>query len=82
MQTHALKVSREGRILIPAEVRAALRLVEGSLLTLRVEDNEIRLCDRTQALRRAQDIAAKYKKVDESVVDEFLDERRIAAQSE
>jgi AbrB family looped-hinge helix DNA binding protein len=82
MQTHALKVSREGRILIPAEVRAALRLVEGSLLTLRVEDNEIRLCDRTQALRRAQDIAAKYKKVDESVVDDFLDERRIAAQSE
>ena len=82
MQTHALKVSREGRILIPAEVRAALRLVEGSLLTLRVEDNEIRLCDRTQALRRAQDIAAKYKKVDESVVDDFLGERRIAAQSE
>ncbi len=82
MDVHHVKVSKEGRILIPATVRADLGLHEGSGLSLRVENGEIRLYDRAQALRRAQEIAQKYKKPGESVVDEFLRERRAASTRE
>ena len=82
MQAHAVKLSREGRVLIPVDVRTELGLSEGSTLSLRVQDGEIRLFDRTQALRRAQRIAAKYKKPNESVVDELILERRQAAARE
>lgn len=82
MQVHNVKVSREGRVLIPADVRADLGLGEGSNLSLRVQDGEIRLFDRAQALRRAQQIMAKYKKPGESIVDEFLRERREEAARE
>jgi AbrB family looped-hinge helix DNA binding protein len=79
MQAHSVKLSREGRVLIPVDVRAELGLSEGSTLSLRVQDGEIRLFDRAQALRRAQQIAAKYKKPGESLVDELILERRQAA---
>jgi hypothetical protein len=54
-------------------------LSEGSHLSLSVQDGEIRLFDRAQALRRARDIARKYKKSGNSVVDELLQERRAEA---
>jgi len=79
VQTHQVKVSREGRVLIPAEVRAALGLGEGSSLSLAVEDGEIRLFDRARALERARTIARRYKKPGESVVEELVHERRDAA---
>lgn len=82
MRSHTVKLSREGRVLIPADVRASLGLAEGASLSLRVQDGEIRLVDRTQALRRAQQIAARYKKPDESVVGELLSERRQDAAQE
>ena len=82
MQTHNVKLSKEGRVLIPADVRAALGLAEGDLLSLKVEAGEIRLFDRTQALQRAQQIAKRFKNPGESVVDEFLRERRKAAAQE
>lgn len=79
MQIHTVKLSREGRVLIPAEVRAAMGLSEGTHLSLAVQDGEIRLFDRVQALRRARGIARKYKKPGESVVDELVRERRVEA---
>ncbi len=79
MQFHTVKLSREGRVLIPAEVRATLGLSIGAHLSLAVQDGEIRIFDRAQALRRARDIALKYKKPGESVVDELLRERRAEA---
>lgn len=79
MQAHAVKLSREGRVLIPVDVRAELGLSEGSTLSLRVQDGEIRLFDRAQALRRAQQIVAMYKRPGESVVNELISERRQAA---
>ena len=76
MQIHTVKLSREGRVLIPAEVRAAMGLSEGSHLSLAVQDGEIRLFDRAQELRRARDVARMYKQPGDSVVDELLHERR------
>lgn len=79
---HTLKMSREGRVLIPVEVRTALGLTEGSSLSLAVEDGEIRLFDRARALRRARDIVRKVKRPGERVVEELLGERRAAADRE
>jgi AbrB family looped-hinge helix DNA binding protein len=76
MEVHQVKVTKEGWILIPAIVLADLGLHEGSGLSLRVENGEIRLYDRSRALRKAQEIAQKFKKPGKSVVDEFLKERR------
>jgi hypothetical protein len=59
-----------------------LGLREGSGLSLRVENGEIRIYDQAQALRRAQAIAKKYKKTGKSVVDELLAERRIQSRNE
>ena len=82
MQTHTVKLSREGRVLIPVDVRADLGLAEGMTLSLRVQDGEIRLFDRAHALRRAQEIAAKYKKPDECVTDELINERHQSSAGE
>jgi AbrB family looped-hinge helix DNA binding protein len=76
MLVHSVKLSKDGRVLIPAVIRANLGLQEGSQLTLRVENGEIRLFDKVQALRKAQALASKFKKSKESVVDEFLNDRR------
>lgn len=76
MQSHSVKLSREGRVLIPVDVRADLGLTEGMSLSLRVEDGEIRLFNRERALSRAQAIAGKYKTAGQSVVDQFIKERR------
>jgi len=75
-------VSREGRVLIPAEVRAALGIGEGSSLNLAVEDGEIGLFDRARALERARAIARRHKKPGESVVEALLRERRHEASRE
>jgi AbrB family looped-hinge helix DNA binding protein len=82
MQIHSVKLSREGRVLIPADVRQALGLHEGDALGLRLHEGEIRLFDRNSALKRAQNIAQKYKKTGESVVKDLLQERRAAAERE
>ena len=82
MQSHTVKLSREGRVLIPVDVRADLGLSEGVSLSLRVQDGEIRLFDRSQALTRAQAIARKYKTPGESIVDQFISERRAEAQQD
>ena len=82
MQYRLVKLSREGRVLIPAEVRAELGLGEGTRLNLAVEDGEIRLFDRAHALRRARAIARKYRKPGQSVVEALLRERRAEAKRE
>lgn len=76
---HTVKMSREGRVLIPAEIRAALGLSEGTRLSLAVEDGEIRLFDRARALQRARDIVRKLKQPGASVVVELRRERRAEA---
>jgi AbrB family looped-hinge helix DNA binding protein len=69
-------MSKEGRVLIPAEVRKELGLAENEPLTIYVRDGEVRIVSRIQAVRQMQQRMAKYKKPGESVVDELLEERR------
>lgn len=76
-----LVLGKQGRLVIPAEVRAALGLTPGDRLHLH-------LSGRRLVLERPQDAVAELRGLganlprDRSLVDELLAERRIAAAAE
>jgi bifunctional DNA-binding transcriptional regulator/antitoxin component of YhaV-PrlF toxin-antitoxin module len=76
------RMSKEGRVLIPAEMRHALGLQAEEPLKLYIVDGELRIVSRREGIRRAQAIAARYKQPGLSVVDEFIAEKRAEAQRE
>lgn len=71
-----LNVAPDGRLLIPATMRQAMLLGGDGKVTARVVDGELRVIAPFAAIRQIQQIAQKYVKPGESVVDEFLAERR------
>ncbi len=73
------RMSKEGRVLIPAELRHALGLQAEEPLQVYVVDGELRIVSRRQGIRRAQAIVAKARQPGVSVVDEFIAERRAEA---
>jgi bifunctional DNA-binding transcriptional regulator/antitoxin component of YhaV-PrlF toxin-antitoxin module len=79
------KVDRHGRLMIPIEWRRKNRVDgEGEVLVCEQQDGSLRLETRAQSIARAQALVRKYSKVKpgQSVVDEFLAERRADAQRE
>jgi antitoxin PrlF len=74
-------LGKQGRVVIPAEVRAALGLAAGDHLHLRLVGQRLvleRPQDAVEELRRlASDVATER-----SLVEELLAERRVAAASE
>lgn len=77
-----LRVSQNGRVVIPASFRKALGIEVGDEILLSLGDNELRITTQQARIRRAQERARKYLKPGESLVDEFLAERREAAKRE
>jgi AbrB family looped-hinge helix DNA binding protein len=71
-------LGRQGRLVIPAEVRAALGLAPGDPLHLHVDDGRV-------VLERPQDAVAALRQLgasltrDRSLVEELLAERRAEA---
>ena len=82
MEQTATKLDRHGRIVIPAEYRRALGLREGDPVMVQLDDGELRVLTRAQAIRRAQEIVAKYISPGRSLVDELIAERRAEAARE
>jgi hypothetical protein len=73
---YPLNVDPDGGLALPAALRDAMMLDPDGRVTAHVEDGELRIVSPLAAIRRAQRIAQKYKKPGQSVVDEFLAERR------
>ena len=82
MQQRATKVDRHGRVVIPAEYRRALGLRAGDAVVVQLDEGALRILTRAQAIRRAQEIVAKYVSPDRSLVDELIAERRAEAARE
>ena len=76
VEPQPLKVSSDGRVLIPLEMREAMALGEDGRVTARVEAGELRIVSPAAAVRRIQARMQKLKKPGESIVDQFLAERR------
>lgn len=72
----SLKVAPDGRVLIPIEMREAIALGDDGRVTARVEAGELRLVSPAVAVRQIQARMRKYKKPGESIVDQFLADRR------
>ena len=74
---HIAKINQQGRIVIPAECRAAAGLKPGDeLLVEAVGEGELRLRSRRQALKEAQAIVAPHLPKGRDLVQEFIDDRR------
>jgi AbrB family looped-hinge helix DNA binding protein len=80
--TISIKISKGGRVVIPAEIRRELGLRVGDAVTLSVIDNEIRIISRAEALRRAQELVRKRVPTGRSLVAELHEERRREAANE
>ena len=71
-----LKLGEGGRFVIPAAMREEMGVKPGEDLILYVEDGELRVRSWLRNLRRIQSELSALKRPGESVVDDFLKERR------
>ena len=77
-----MRVSQNGRIVIPASYRKALGIDVGDEVVLRLQDNELRITTQQHRVQRAQERSRRYVKRGASLVNELLSERREAAKRE
>ena len=71
-----MSISADGTLVLPADIRRAMALDPDGRVTVCVVDGELRVVSPLASLHRAQALASRYKKPGESVVDEFLADRR------
>ena len=72
-------VGEGGRVVIPANLRKKIGLNVGDQVVLRVENDELRIFTRKQALRQAQEFVRKLVEPGTSLADELMEERRAEA---
>lgn len=77
-----VRVSQNGRLVIPASFRRALGINAGDEVLLRIRDDELRITTQQRRIQRAQHRARRYLKAGTSLVHELLTERREAAKHE
>jgi len=77
-----VRVSQNGRLVIPASFRRALGINAGDEVLLRIRDDELRITTQQRRVQRAQHRARRYLKAGTSLVNELLTERREAAKHE
>jgi AbrB family looped-hinge helix DNA binding protein len=73
-----LVLGKQGRLVIPADVRAALGLSPGDRLRLRLVGHSVVLERPQDAAGELRGLASRIPK-NRSLVDELLEERRLAA---
>lgn len=71
-----LKIEPDGQLYLPADVLRKLGLGEDGIVLVRVEDGELRVSTPKVVARKMQGFLAHLKAPGESVVDDFLAERR------
>jgi AbrB family looped-hinge helix DNA binding protein len=77
-----IQIGAGGRIVIPAEMRAAMGVAEGDMVIARVIDGEFRLLSQQAALRRAQRLVRQFVPSGVNLVDQLLEDRRAEAKKE
>jgi AbrB family looped-hinge helix DNA binding protein len=83
--THArLKIGEAGRIVIPAEMRAAMMVKPGDTVTAEVVEGEFRIVSPAVALKRFQAVGREWRKRNPGIdlVEELIADRREEARRE
>lgn len=82
MNARTIQVGAKGRVVLPAPIRHALGLEEGSELLARVDGDAIVLEPRSAAVGRLQALVRDGRRGRRSLVDELLSERRAESRRE
>ncbi len=82
MQRASLTLASNGRLVIPAAMRAALGCQDGGRLVARLVDGTLVLEPIEVAIRRAQAMVREYIPQDAGLADELVAERHLAAEHE
>jgi len=82
MSQASLTIAPNGRVVIPANMRAELGFQHGGKVIARVVDGTVVLEPIEAAIRRAQEMVRKYVPDDVDLVAELIAERRAAADLE
>ncbi len=80
--SQVILMASNGRVVIPAAMRAEIGLQEGGSLVARVENGVVVLEPIGEAVRRAQSLVRRYIPAGPSLVDEVIAERHQAAEHE
>ncbi len=76
------EVYKAGRITIPVEIRKQFNIAEGDILTIRQENDELKIITPKQALELARSLVKPYFDTSEASVDDFIEWRRDEAHQE
>lgn len=76
-----IHVAQNGRLVLPRSVRETLGIVDGGVVVLSTEGDEVKLIPMSQSIRRAQNLYRQYARTDASA-DDFIAERRAEAAHE
>jgi len=77
-----LVLGPKGRVLLPVDMRAAMGLKQGDVITAWLKDGEVRLHSHLHGLRKIQDEASSIAKGTVYASDELIAERRAEAAKE
>ena len=75
-------LNENGRIVIPAAMRKALKVKPGDELLLHLENGEVHVTTHAQRIRNAQELLRRHVPSGISLADELIRERREAAKRE
>jgi AbrB family looped-hinge helix DNA binding protein len=76
------RIDRQGRIVIPAEVRERAGLKPGDVVTIAADETGLTLRTHQQAIRALQELARRHVPKGVSLADELIAERRAEAARE
>ena len=76
------RISKNGRLILPAKFRKALEIKPGDEIVLRLENGSIRLIPLQQAVSQAQKIVKQYLDQETSLSDVLIQARRAEARDE
>ena len=83
MVTMVATLGRDGELVIPVEIREAMRISPGDSLVLRLDDDlQLSITTPGRALAELQDEVAKLVPPGTSLADELIAERRTDAERE
>jgi AbrB family looped-hinge helix DNA binding protein len=74
------RVTSGGRVVLPAEIRAALSLTDGAALRVRLDGRRIVLVPQAEIVREIQEKLRRLIPGDRSLVDELIADRRTEAE--